>query len=334
MSEKDGTYLKSISVTERQIYILSLLSENPQGFRVDDIVEKLSGWDVEVKRRTIQRDIDELSLSYGISEEKRGTDTYYMADKYNLKNVDLTISDLMSIAFMQELLENFKGLDVAEHSQELLNRIVKQAGFTKWAQLLDFKDIIKDMDANRRKNVDVNPELERMVRNAIDQHRKLKISYYSWNRDESAERVIHPYRFVMIDGYLNVEAYCELRKEMRNFRVSRMSKASLLDDAFEKDKSLLNQDHPFMHLSGGKTEQLVLCFNAEKGRFVEEYEYMRADKLKKQEDGSILFYKKTALTDEVKQYVLGYGSHVRVLEPAWFAGEIAKEAKKMSGLYS
>lgn len=326
-------YLKDMSVAERQIYILSLLSENPQGFRIQDIVDRLAAWDIEVKPRTIQRDIDELSLSYGISEEQRGRDIYYTADKYYLKNVDMTISDLMSIAFMQELLENYGGLDVAEHGMEFLNRIVKQLGIAKRAQLLDFKNIIRDMDANRRKNLDVKPETEHAVRNAIDQRRKLRITYYSWNRDESTQRVIHPYQFVMIDGYMNVAAYCELRQELRNFRISRMSAAEILDEGFEKNQSLIREQRPFIHISGKAAEKLVLQFDEQKGRYVEEYDSTRADKLEKLADGSVLFYKETALTDEVKRYVLGFGSHVRVVEPLHFAEEIQNEAMQMAELY-
>lgn len=332
MNSKDK-YLKDMSVAERQIYILSLLSENPQGFRIQDIVDKLNTWDVEVKPRTIQRDIDELSLSYGISEEKRGKDIYYTADKYYLKNVDMTISDLMSIAFMQELLDNYKGLDVANHGLEFLNRIVKQLGIAKRAQLLDFKNIIKNMDATRSKNLDVKPEIEHAVRNAIDQHKKLKITYYSWNRDESTERVIHPYQFVMIDGYMNVEAYCELRQGLRNFRISRMSKADILAESYEKNQKLVKEQKPFIHLSGERMEKLILEFDEKKGRYVEEYDAARADRLVKQEDGSVLFYKETALTDEVRQYVLGFGRHVRVVEPQHFAEEIRNEAMKIVQQY-
>lgn len=332
MDSKDK-YLKDMSVAERQIYILSLLSENPQGFRIGDIVDKLSAWDIQVKPRTIQRDIDELSLSYGISEEQRGKDIYYTADKYYLNNVDMTISDLMSIAFMQELLDNYRGLSVANHGTDFLNRIVKQLGIAKRAQLLDFKNIIKDMDANRRKNLDVKPEYEHAVRNAIDQRKKLRITYYSWNRDESTVRVIQPYRFVMIDGYMNVEAYCELRQDFRNFRISRMSKVETLDESFERQQRSAGEQKPFIHISGQNVEKLVLEFDAQKGRYVEEYDAARADKLLKQADGSVRFYKETALTDEVKQYVLGFGHHVKVLAPAHFAEEIQSEAMQIVDLY-
>lgn len=332
MTEK-GTYLKDISQAERQMYILELLSVNPQGFRLQDIVDKFDSWGIEVKPRTIKRDIDVLSVNFFIVEEERGKDIYYRADKYSLENIDITMSDLMSIAFIQELLGQYRGLDVANHGIAFLDRITKKLGVTKKMQFMDFKNMIKDMDVSRSKNLDVKPEIEHAVRNAIDQHKKLKIVYYSWNSDKEETRVIQPYRFVMIDGYMSVEAFCELRGEIRNFRLSRIRKLEIQEDTFDVDPELLSGQMPFIHLQGGEPEQLVLQFDAIKGRYVEEYDHDRADRLEKQEDGSVLFYKKTAITDEVKCYVLGFGCHVKVMEPEHFAKEIQKEITKIASLY-
>ena len=98
---------KDISMSQRQIYILSLLSENPRGYQADEIRSRLLDWDINVSRRTILRDIDELSLNYGIAEDERDGRTYYSADKYTLKNVDLTIEDLASLAFAKEMLGEY-----------------------------------------------------------------------------------------------------------------------------------------------------------------------------------------------------------------------------------
>ena len=57
---------KDVSVSQRQIYILSLLSENPKGYLAEEIQERLHRWNIDVTSRTILRDIDELSLNYGI----------------------------------------------------------------------------------------------------------------------------------------------------------------------------------------------------------------------------------------------------------------------------
>ena len=75
---------KEISVAERQLYILSLLSQNPIGYTAEEIVEKLKKWEVVLTKRTIQRDIDELSMSYAIEEEERDGRTYFKARKFSV----------------------------------------------------------------------------------------------------------------------------------------------------------------------------------------------------------------------------------------------------------
>ena len=50
--------IKDVSVSQRQIYILSLLSQNPKGYLAEEIRERLHRWDIDVTKRTILRDID------------------------------------------------------------------------------------------------------------------------------------------------------------------------------------------------------------------------------------------------------------------------------------
>lgn len=329
----EETYSKDISVAERQVYILSLLSENPQGFTADEIVEKLNSWDVAVKKRTITRDIDELSLSYGISEEERNGKTYYKADKYHLGNVDLTISDLMSVAFMQSLLKKYQGVDMADHAGQFLSKLVGQTGFVNKVQLMDFQNMIQNLDASSTGKQDVDSDIEKIVRNAMESKKKLQIEYYAWNSDSYSTRVIHPYQLVINDGYFSVMAYCETRKALRQFRLSRIQKADMLSEGFVVDKALLNENKTFIHLTGKAEENLVLHFDAETARYVEEYEKSKADHIEKQKDGSLIFRRKVSISDEVTKYVLGFGSHVKVLEPAWFAEDIAEEIQRMVESY-
>ena len=73
---------------------------------------------------------------------------------------------------------------------------------------------------------------------------------------------------------------------------------------------------------------IKLQFGESAGRFVQEYQAHRADHITKNDRG-ILFEKNTAVTDEVRRWILQFGADVKVIEPEWLAEEIRKEAKKM-----
>lgn len=323
---------KDVSVSQRQIYILSLLSENPKGYQAEEIRNRLKNWDIEVSRRTIMRDIDELSLNYGIGEEERGGKTYYFADKYTLKNVDFTIEDLVSIAFAKEMLKQYAHLDMGKHAIGFLDKIAEQ--FTALNKL-QFEGLCRHFGQAGTKsgNVDrVDSRTEKMVQTAIDNQNKIKAVYYSFSSDECKERTIHPHRLLMLDGYLCVEGYCELRKEVRRFRLSRIRSLEILDSKFDQAKEMQDGQEDrevFLKLRGKQKEPFCFLFTGGSIRYVKEYEAERAKRMEEKKEG-LYFYGEAAITPDVIRWVRGFGPEVQVMEPLWLAEQLRDEVRFLS----
>lgn len=322
--EQNSYRNKEVSVAQRQIYILSLLSENPKGYQAEEIRERLKNWDIEVSRRTILRDIDELSLNYGIGEDERNGKTYFFADKYTLKNVDLTIEDLASLAFAKEMLAEYQHLDMGKHAVTLIDKMVAGSASLNKLQFEKLCGHFKQAGKKSGNQDVVDARIERVLQNAIDSRNKVNITYYSFSSDEFRERTIHPYRMIMIDTYLCVEGYCELRKEIRRFRLSRIKEAESLDVKFEQKEMEQTKD-AFLKLTGGEEEELELLFTGESIRYVKEYEVQRAKQLKDTAEG-LLFYQSTAVTPDVIRWIRGFGIEVTVLKPEWLAEQLREEA--------
>ena len=321
---------KEISVAERQIYILSLLSQNPIGYTADEIVEKLKKWDVVLTKRTINRDIDELSMSYAIEEEERNGKTYFLARKFSMENVDLTIQDLMAISFMQQLVQQYEHTTMGVAAREMLRKIVANTGNLNRKHIEELSKSIRIVDGNEWKNQDVKPEVEQMITAAIEKQNKLEICYHSWNSDEITKRIIHPYSLTLIDSYLCVEGYCELRQEIRTFRLSRIQGITVLKEQFllPENYNKSHYENQFIYLSGKNVETLQIQFDKETGRYVKEYEAHRADRLIENEDG-LLFEKRTAITTEVLRWILKFGAGAKVLQPESFVEQLKKETEAM-----
>ncbi len=319
---------KEMSVAQRQIYILSLLSENPKGYTVDEIQSRLEVWDVEVSTKTIKRDMNDLSVDYAIQEEKRNGNTYYFADKYTLKNVDLTMQDMVSLAFAKKVLSEYDHLLMGKNAIGFIDKVMEEsAALNK----LQFQDLCSQIQLPTMKggNVDiVDEKVEKAIQNAIDNKYKIRIEYYSYSSDESTERVIHPYRLLLLDSYINVEAYCELRKEVRRFRLSRIETLEVMDEHY-KDV-VENSSDAFLALAGTEIEDLELIFTGDSIRYVKEYEKSRAKLLSDTEQG-LYFYRKTAITADVISWVRGFGPEVQVKKPAWLAQQLEDEARKRLG---
>ncbi len=319
---------KDVSVAQRQIYILSLLSENPRGYTLEEIRERLEKWDIVVTKRTIGRDIDELSVEYAIGEEERGGKNYFFADKYTLKNVDLTIGDLVSFAFAKEILREYEHLEMGKQAISFVDKIVEGSAVLNKLQFEEMCGHFKQVGALSAKSDVVDVKIEKAIQKAVDDKSKVEIEYYSFSSNESTKRVIHPYKMLLLDSYLNVEAFCELRGEVRNFRLARIQKVNVLDQHFEEVKDSTRE--AFLKLSGKETEEMELLFMGESIRYVKEYEAFRAKQIKETKEG-LYFYQNTAIAPDVIRWIRGFGPEVQVIKPKWLSEKLKEEARVLLG---
>jgi proteasome accessory factor C len=79
----------------------------------------------------------------------------------------------------------------------------------------------------------VTPSVLHTVRQAVEQHRKLNLDYYSFGRDGHSTRVVLPWRVFNANGQWYLWAWCEQATGERLFRVDRMSRADLLAERFD-----------------------------------------------------------------------------------------------------
>ena len=317
--------MKDMAQTERQIFILLLLSENKRGYTINDIHDSLRKWDVVVDKKTIMRDIDSLSGICFISEEARNGKTYYTADKFRLRDITFTSPELISLAFLLELLKPYQYMTMGRTSQELIYKLLDNTTNLNREFIRHFTGLVT-VNTNSYIRDDVNPEFEERLQEAIRNNLKVRIIYHSFGSDEDTIRILHPYELSINDGALNVVGYCELRGELRDFRVSRIRALTLLEESFTVPEEYYQNKHrqKFIHLSGTVIEQIILSFDKQTAKYIMEYEADRADEIIATEEG-ITFIRNTAVTDELIRWILQFGQGARVLNPAHLKEKVKQE---------
>lgn len=86
--------------------------------------------------------------------------------------------------------------------------------------------------------LDVEPgsapgEILATLRAATEGKRKVRISYYSFGRDTSSERVVRPWRIFSAEGHWYLLGWCEAVDGRRLFRVDRVRSVTALAEGFE-----------------------------------------------------------------------------------------------------
>lgn len=317
--------MKDMSQTERQIFILLLLSENKRGYTIRDIHASLEKWDVIVDKKTISRDIDSLSGICFISEEERNGKIYYTADKFRLRDITFTSPELISLAFLLELLKPYQYMTMGKTARELIHRLLDNTTNLNREFIKHFNGLVT-INTNDYINDEVNPEIEDRLQSAIRNKTKVQLLYHSFGADEDTLRVIQPYELMINDGALSVVGFCELRNDIRDFRVSRIKKITPLEDTFHipSDYFLKKARSKFIHLSGNTVEQIVIAFDGPTAKYIREYEAELADEIISTETG-IHFIRDTAVTDELIRWIMQFGSGAKVLAPAHLRDRIKQE---------
>jgi proteasome accessory factor C len=99
------------------------------------------------------------------------------------------------------------------------------------------------------------------------ERRKVRISYYSFGRDETTERVVQPWQVFSSEGHWYLLAWCELVDGRRLFRVDRTRAATVLEEHFEAPSELA----PVASLYEGREEDPVVVLDlAPEARWVAE----------------------------------------------------------------
>ena len=317
--------MKDMAQTERQIFILLLLSENRRGYTINDIHSSLEKWDVVVDKKTIMRDIDSLSGICFISEEERNGKTYYTADKFRLRDITFTSPELISLAFLLELLKPYQYMTMGRTSKELIHKLLDNTTNLNREFIRHFTGLVT-VNTNDYISDDVNPEIEERLQEAIRNKLKVRIIYHSFGSDEDTIRIIHPYELSINDGDLSVVGFCELRDDIRDFRVSRIRALTLLEESFTIPEEYYQKKSrsKFIHLSGTVTEQVIISFDKHTAKYITEYEADRADEIIATEEG-ITFIRNTAITDELIRWILQFGQGAKVLNPTHLKERVKQE---------
>ena len=83
----------------------------------------------------------------------------------------------------------------------------------------------------------------------------------------------------------------------------------------------------------GEPTLVKIRFYPEVAGYIKEKIWHDSQKLESQDDGSLLFEAVVAGTQEIKYWILGWGSHAQVLEPESLKEEICAQAVATLNLY-
>lgn len=291
----------------------------------------------EVKRRMVFNDIqflrDRLGAPVAFSRRYKGWQ--YTASNYQLPF--LALSDKEADTLRRMLLAALASLPpqdalAVQHLAARLSPYVRRLP-THGGAMPASSEIFQSGHPTLAANLVVTDTLLAEIRGAMDERKRVRITYYSAHSGEVTERVVQPYFMLNWRGELYLIGYCELRKSLRDFSLHRIrartvlgeTRAFTIPDTFDPATYL---ESAFELRRGEPPVTVRLHFSKRQSVWVRERVVHPSQTLTEQNDGSVIMSLHVSGLDEVKKYILSHGGSVRVLEPESLRREIIAEAEK------
>ncbi|MDO4356072.1 MAG: YafY family protein [Clostridia bacterium] len=271
-----------------------------------------------VSVRTIYRDIDVLSASgVPVYTTQGAGGGISLLEEYSVNRAMLSDEDRRSILFALQSLQATRYPQV-EGVLEKLGGLFR-GGASDWLAV-DFTPWGSDPNASNRFED---------VRNAILSRRVVEVEYVD-SQNRRTTRQMEPLRLEFKQSAWYLWGWCRLRKEYRSFRMSRIKRVTITQEAFERDlrEALRRREAERENVP---TERFVLRFDG--GALYRLYDEYDDQDIHDNGDGTYTVTLDVHEDDWIYNYVLGFGEYAELLEPEHARENLRKRTEAIARIY-
>ncbi|MBU6180032.1 MAG: WYL domain-containing protein [Verrucomicrobia bacterium] len=296
---------------------------------------------IGVTRKTIQRDVtfmqQDLGLPLRYDELRHG---YHYARPVNaFPLLRISVEDLVALFLARKAIEPLQGspleTTLRESFQGLSSALAGEVTF-RWS------DLEEAFSARDSGVIPADVVLFEKVARAVLESRELRFDYRKIDGDEWEARRLHPYHLTEFDGGWYVIGHDPDRKARRTFALQRIRKARTVKVRFLRPSDFSLAEHlggsfGVWHspADGGGRRSIRLRFRGWAARLVSERRWHPSQQIEwkgKREEELVMTLELSSF-EEIRRWILSWGTQVEVLAPPSLRKEIKEEAGKLTALY-
>ena len=308
---------RTMSRAARLKAIETFLYRSSGGRRATDIAARFG-----VHRSTVYRDIQSLGEAGSPIWEDDGR-FGVLKDKY-LTTVRVNLHEALALYLAARLLSAHSD----EHNPHVVSALEKLASAMPESigEHINRTAAVAD---KRRPDPDHIRVLETLTR-AWSERRQVRLIYHNPQTGETTERTVDPY-FIEPSpvGYASyVIGYDHLRRDIREFKVERIERATLLETVYETRGGFDPYnflEHSWGIMGGDEVVDVALRFSARVAYRVRESDWPGVVDVADEPDGGCRLRLRVKHTLEMKPWIRGWGPECEVLEPEDLRREIAAD---------
>jgi proteasome accessory factor B len=301
------------------------------GGTLDDIRERC-----ECSRHTAMRTIAALeAMGEPVVEEREGRHIRYRIEGAKTdKAARLSTAHVLSVAVAREAIAFLEGTSIKEAFDEVVEMLESSLAPKAFGELDHLaKKILLVEDAPWVK-IDRTDVVDGLVTGIA---RGERVTLKGPGKSGAREFDFEPYTLIFWRNGIYVAGYSHHHKAIRLFGLDKLN-----DGEWKRGESFEVPDSwdararygGSFDLFDGPETSVRVEFSAKVGRYVTRREWAREQRIEEHADGRVVFTGKARGTNAVTNWVLGFGEHAVVLEPASLREELAGVTQRMAAAYA
>jgi predicted DNA-binding transcriptional regulator YafY len=181
--------------------------------------------ELEVSARTIYRDVQDLVLS-GVPVQGEAGVGYALPRSFDLPPLMFDEAEIEALVLGARIVESWADAELARAAQSVLSKVEAVLPPRLRARIPDAALFAPGFHVRKAMSEGLAE-----LRGAIKARRKVTLAYRD-RGDAATERTVQPLGVFYWGASWSLGAWCELRRDFRNFRLDRVTRLDVLDETF------------------------------------------------------------------------------------------------------
>jgi proteasome accessory factor B len=326
-----GKPAKKYSQAARLHDIIRLI-EARHGITIDELAEE-SG----VTRRTIHRDLNAIQeAGYPlVADWINGAKAYRFLTRFkDVPPINFTLQELMTLSFLRSQLDFLKGTSFHEDMEAVFHKVNSVLPPRYAAHMERIARVSLPLLQGVRDYSGVSDQLK-AIRDALLYQYRLIITYGTPTKNSTEEYQVDPYTLIYNKGGLYLLGYAHNRKALRTFAAERIKKVEVTRERFEMPVDFRPEDQ--LKSAFGMVEEepmaVSIRFSPTVAHTIADRRWHPTQTIRREKGGSIVLSFFAGGKMEMISWILSYGRHAEVLEPAPLREELQRIAGEMTAMY-
>ncbi len=284
--------------------------------------------ELEVSRRTVFRDLNMLEMAhipYYFDQDKNG---YRINDHFFLPPVNLTLTEALAVLLLTGSVRKGTKLPLVSDGARAAIKIQSVLPPVIRKELGGMVDRLSFFPAAMARQEGLDAVFNDLA-HALASRTICELLYDSLYEKKQIVTRIRPLRLAFVSRSWYVIAYSSMHREIRTFKLPRITKLTVTNKTFEKPRNVDLEKYfgdAWGMIPEGKIYNVHLHFAPKVATNVAEVRWAESQKVEWNEDGSIEFRVRVDGLGEITWWILGYGDQVRVVSPRSLRKRIADVA--------